>query len=204
MKNTFVIIVGVTILLSKTAYSQDSSRVVCIFKMMPTTLIDTDNSITIGLEVPLKNQWAFQQELGWGNASMNFSEHERKVYPDRNTWRYRTQIRHYIHTFAHPNKQLYLAAEYFRKDVFVSRDSTNTHKAVNGLHAKVGYQSVVDNFVFDAFFGLGFRYVNVTNDNPNAVFYGASTQFQPFKGVLPSLSLGFSIGYQIKKKRSIK
>ncbi len=199
MKTIFTTIVIAIISFLNTAHSQDSSRVVGTVKLMPLALIDADNSLTIGFEIPLKNQWAIQQEFGWGNNQTNVSESVRRMYVNKNIWRYSTQVRCYVHTFARPNKQLYLAAEYFRKDVFVNKESINTHRAINGLHAKIGYQSVVDNFVFDAFFGLGVRHVAVTNDSPVWIFIMPS-ELQTFNGTLPSMALGFSIGHQIKKK----
>jgi hypothetical protein len=86
-----------------------------------------------------------------------------------------------------------------------------THRAISAVHLKFGYQVVVyKNLVIDAFTGIGVREVVVTNDvsaedNLNMGFgsnfaFSSFRRLSPMSATYPSISLGFSIGYQFKKK----
>lgn len=228
MKNAQLII-GFFLVFALNAYSQDSSKVVLILKTMPTTMFDLDNTFTFGAEIPFMKVFSFQQEIGWGNANANVWQNERETYPDKVNWRFRTQFRHYFYEDKTGASRFYWGAEYFRKDVFINQPrsvgrqcnaqtgvcayfetvNVRTHRAINGLHLKIGYQAKIgSHLILDFFTGLGIREVNVSNDvdsqNTNT-FFGRRPLFI-FRSTVPgsetraSIALGFSVGYEIRKK----
>jgi Protein of unknown function (DUF3575) len=215
-------------LYAQIAHSQDNSRVLAIVKTMPTTLFDIDNTVTFGVEVPFNKHWSIQQELGWGNTWLSPWYSERNTYPSKTNWRFRTQGRYYFDEFRNNGGRMYIGMEYFRKDVFVNqlknigRECTSqtatcsyfeeanvrTHRAISALHFKFGYQvAVSERVIIDTFAGFGGREIVVTNnvsaqDNLQNSFQGLFDirSLNPSNRSSPSISFGFSVGYQIKKK----
>jgi len=230
MKN-WKLTIGFFFVFTLNVYSQDSSKVVLILKTMPTTMFDLDNTFTFGVEIPFKKVFSFQQEIGWGNPNLNVWKRERQVYPDRVNWRFRTQVRHYFHENKSHTGRLYWGAEYFRKDIFINQPrstgrqcnaqtrvcayfedvNVETHRAIGGLHLKFGYQGKIsNNVVLDFFMGFGLRNINVSNDadiQDEDFFLGGGIirlDFRPTNlgnYTTPSIALGFSVGYEIKKKK---
>ena len=191
-------------------------------------MFDIDNTFTFGAEIPFQKQYSFQQELGWGNANTNAWDSERSRYPDKTNWRLRTQVRYYFHETKKHSGRFYWGAEYFRKDIFINQVKSigqqcnpntgvcayfeemnvQTHRAINGLHIKIGFQvKNRDNLVFDFFTGFGLRNIKVSNNAPTGginnqldrIFIGFNS-LVPDNYTTPSIALGFSVGYEIKKK----
>jgi hypothetical protein len=85
-----------------------------ILKITPLALFDIDNTIQGGIELPLHNPaWTMQQEFGYGHSAFNLWQGEREQHPDRETWRFRTQIRYYF--LKNNQRSPYIAGEYLLK-----------------------------------------------------------------------------------------
>jgi hypothetical protein len=213
--------------------AQDTIRPAVILKFTPSMLLDPDNTLTLGVEIPLSVRWSVQQEVGWGNAYMNLWD-ERSRYTEKNNWRFRTQLRYY---FEKSNSKLsgsYFALEYFRKEVFIRQYQAigrqcnpltgtcayfeegilRTRRRVSALHGKFGYQWLIpDRMVVDIYIGGGFRNLIVTNDDPlgQANINLIRTNFFNLRSLRPgkyepiaSISAGFSLGILlVQKKRKV-
>ncbi len=210
--------------------AQDTVRPAVILKFTPSMLLDPDNTLTLGAEIPLSRRWSVQQEVGWGNAYMNLWD-ERSRYAEKNNWRFRTQLRYY---FEKPNSKLsgsYFALEYFRKEVFIRQYQAigrqcnpltgtcayfeegilRTRRRVSALHGKVGYQWLIpDRMVVDIYVGGGFRKLIVSNDDPSGQANTNLIQSDLFnlRSLRPgnyepivSLSGGFSLGILLTQKK---
>ncbi len=210
--------------------AQDTLQPVIIIKFIPSMLLDPDNTLTLGTEIPLGHRWSVQQEVGWGNAYMNLWD-ERSRYADKNNWRFRTQLRYY---FAKSDSKLsgsYFALEYFRKEVFIRQYQAigrqcnpltgacayfeegflRTRRRVSALHGKLGYQWLIpDRMVVDIYVGGGFRKLIVTNDDPleQANANLIQTNLFNLRSLRPgnydpivSISAGFSLGILLVQKK---
>lgn len=217
------------VLLSKKSFTQDSTQTSLILKFTPSMLLDLDNTLTLGIEVPLSSLLSVQQEVGWGNSVLNLWD-ERTRYPNKNNWRFRTQVRYIFSKNKSGVGGWYVAVEYFRKEIFIKqlhgfgRDCNpntgtcayfeegllQTRRRISALHGKLGYQWAVPDarVVFDFYLGGGYRRLIVTNNNPlgqtNAVWDG----FFNFRSLRPgkyeptvSLSAGFSLGIFLGQKK---
>ena len=80
-------------LMGKTLWAQDTLRPKIILKTVPTTLIDPDNTLTLGAEIPIATHWSIYQEAGWGNAALSPWE-DGKKFAGKNNFRVRTQGRY--------------------------------------------------------------------------------------------------------------
>lgn len=210
--------------------AQDTLQPALIIKIIPSMLLDPDNTLTLGTEIPLGRRWSIQQEVGWGNAYMNLWD-ERSRYTEKNNWRFRTQLRYY---FEKSNSKLsgsYFALEYFRKEVFIGQYQAigrqcnpltgtcayfeegilRTRRRVSALHGKFGYQWLIpDRMVVDIYVGGGFRKLIVTNDAPlgqtninwtrMGLFNFRSLQPGNYDPII-SLSGGFSLGILLAQKK---
>lgn len=156
----------------------DTLGSIIILKITPLALFDLDNTVQVGLEVPLRNPaWTIQQELGYGHSAFNLWYGERKQYPDRETWRFRSQIRYYFRK--NNQKSAYIAGEYlFKKNseekyesvgmdclsgqfgpcaYFQYRD-VHLGRFVNVFHAKWGGQFTIgERMLMDIYLGAGIR-----------------------------------------------
>jgi len=206
----------------------DTLGSVIILKITPLALFDLDNTVQLGVEVPLKNPaWTLQQELGYGHSAFNLWYNERQRYPDRETWRFRTQIRYY---FLKQNRNSpYMAGEYLLKknseeryeavgmdcatDRFGGRNcayfqnrSVHLARFVNAFHLKLGWQfSIGERMSFDTYVGGGIRALRVKYVGlPSNSFFNGRRDFLTFRndwpgryGPTPSLSAGFHLGYRL-------
>ncbi len=200
---------------------------VIILKITPLALFDLDNTVQIGLEVPLRNPaWTIQQELGYGHSAFNLWYGERIEHPNRETWRSRTQLRYY---FRDQNRNSpYLAGEYLFKlnrekkyesvgmecangqfgpcAYFQNRD-THLGRFVNAFHVKWGWQFPMGKrMTFDTYVGGGIRALNVrylglpedTRRNVNNTdFFDIRTNRIGRYGPMGSFSMGFHLGWRI-------
>lgn len=210
-------------LMGKTLWAQDTLRPKIILKTVPTTLIDPDNTLTLGAEIPIATHWSIYQEAGWGNAALSPWE-DGKKFASKNNFRFRTQGRYY---FSDPYSQRgswYLAAEYYRKEVFIKEyralgrgcnpatggcayfeeGLVKTRRRVSASHVKAGYQVVVPRrLVIDLYLGGGFRKLLVTNDAEegtinnwfwNRDLFNFRTLRPGSYETTPSITGGFSLG----------
>lgn len=213
--------------------AQDTLPPRLIVKVTPSMLLDPDNTLALGAEIPLGRGWSLQQEVGWGNAYMNLWD-ERSRYADKNNWRFRTQLRYY---FTKPASRLvgsYFALEYFRKEIFIRQYQAigrqcnpltgacayfeegilRTRRRVSALHAKFGYQWLIpDRMVVDMYIGAGLRKLIVTNNDPLGqvntnvrdinLFNLRSLRPGHYEPIV-SISGGFSLGILlVQKKRKV-
>ncbi|GHB65201.1 DUF3575 domain-containing protein [Persicitalea jodogahamensis] len=204
----------------------DSLGAIIILKITPLALFDLDNTVQVGLEVPMKNPaWTIQQEAGYGHSAFNLWYGERRQHPDRETWRFRTQIRYY---FRQQNQNSpYLAGEYlFKKNSeekyeSVGVDCTNgpfgpcayfqnraTHlgRFVSAFHVKWGWQFPMgERMTFDTYVGGGIRSLTVrylslpenAQINNGRGFFDFRTDRPGRYGPLPSFSAGFHFGWRL-------
>ncbi len=228
------ILVGLLCALAGFGHAQtprrDSLGSVILLKVTPLALFDVDNTIQVGIELPLPNPaWTVQQEMGYGHSSFNLWYGEREQHPDRETWRFRSQIRYYF--LKQNQRSLYLAGEYlFKKNSeerfdAVGMDCTfgqfgrqcayfqnkNTHlgRFVNAFHFKFGGQFPIgERWFMDAYVGLGLRGLRVRYlgmDNNQQVdqdpgFFSLRTNRPGIYGPFGSASLGIHLGYRLGGK----
>ena len=213
--------------------AQDTIRPAVIVKFTPSMLLDPDNTLTLGVEIPLSSRWSVQQEVGWGNAYMNLWG-ERSRYPDKNNWRFRTQLRYYLSKSSSGLSGSYFALEYFRKEIFIRQYQAigrqcnpatgtcayfeegilGTRRRVSAFHGKFGYQWLIpDRMTVEIYVGGGFRKLIVTNDDPSGQTNTnlGRTDFFNLRSLrpgkyepIPSISGGFSLGILlVQKKRKV-
>ena len=218
------------LLFTSSLQAQDTIRPAAIIKFTPSMLLDPDNTLTLGAEIPLGTRWSVQQEVGWGNSYTNlWDEHSR--YPDKNNWRFRTQLRYYVTKSASKLSGSYFALEYFRKEEFIRQYQAighqcnpatgtcayfeegflRTRRRVSVLHGKFGYQWLVpDRMSIEIYVGGGFRKLIVTNDAPlgQANTNLGRTNLFNLRSLRPgnyapiiSLSGGFSLGILLVQKK---
>lgn len=202
-----------------------------ILKTIPSTLIDPDNTFTLGVEVPLSSRWSVQQEVGWGHHSFNVFSSEREQYPNRQTWRFRPQVRYYFSDISSPNGSFFIALEYFHKMVLtdqvqgVGRDCNpltgacayfeempvRTRRRVSAGHFKWGYAFQSQHrMTLEIYMGLGIRELVVTDNSGGATTNnlwarGGFLSFRPdrpgYYGTMPGVSAGFALGYAFRPRK---
>lgn len=202
-----------------------------ILKTIPSTLIDPDNTFTLGVEVPLANHWSVQQEVGWGHNSFNVLSSEREQYPNRQTWRFRPQVRYYFSDISSPNGSFFIALEYFEKNVLtdgaqaVGRDCNpltgacayfqeipvRTRRRVAAGHFKWGYAFESQHrMALEIYMGLGIRELVVTDNSGGATSNniwnrGGLLSFRPdrpgYYGTMPGFSAGIALGYAFRSRK---
>lgn len=85
------------------AQTNDSLLSAPILKLLPSHIFDIDNSLTLGLEVPLTNKrFSVQGDIGFGRNSLNiwqranFWQGQGRDDVNVETWRTRFQIKYYL------------------------------------------------------------------------------------------------------------
>lgn len=185
-----------------------------ILKFSHLSLLDPHSSIQFAFEHQLGEKTSLQHELGYMTRILYANEDIKKT----RGWRLRNEFRIYLEAEGRNLEGPYFAPEflfihleYDKNEPFgkgcVSPWNCNYYqymdftiqKRVYGVHPKLGYQLVYRSFVLDAYGGLGFRHVRIKNINepPNGMHDGDFFDFRKREGIynLPSLSLGFKIGY---------
>ncbi len=202
-----------------------------ILKTIPSTLVDPDNTFTLGVEVPLSGHWSVQQEIGWGHNSFNAYATERAEYPNRQTWRFRSQVRYYFSDISSPNGSFFLALEYFRKNVltdqmmaigqgcnpltgacaYFQEMPVRTRRQVSAGHFKWGYAFETQHRIaIEIYMGIGIRELVVKDDSDGATSNiiwnrpGLFT-FRPnrpgYYGTMPGVSAGIALGYAFRPRK---
>jgi hypothetical protein len=207
------------------AYPPDSLNRRLVLKVTPLMLFDPDNTLQAGLEVPLRNpRYSFQQEVGYGHAAYALYPTER-AEQNKETWRLRTQLRRYYRQ--NQNGAGYFALEYlFKKNSLrqwraVGRDCASPGQCayfenrqvalgrfVNAWHLKMGWQYLLgDRLNLDLYWGVGVRDLTVRTlslENEELTRDGDFLWFRTnrpgYYGPVPSLSLGFHLGWFLGPK----
>jgi Protein of unknown function (DUF3575) len=212
-------------------YAQADKKIIAVAKFNPSMFFDPDNTITVGSEVLIKGHWTFQQEIGWGNNLFNLWLERRARFPDKNNWRFKTQIRCYFQAVDFSKSQSYWAIEYYRKDNFISQFAgigqecnpltgacayfeegiLKTHRRVSALHFKIGHQWVLsEKMQLDFYFGGGVRGLVIKNNASDAITtlinnssaVGISSTTRPgIYPTFPTVTFGFTLGYLITKQQ---
>lgn len=209
---------------------RDTLGSVIILKITPLALFDIDNTIQGGIELPLHNPaWAVQQEFGYGHSAFNLWQTERELYPDRETWRFRTQLRYYF--LRNNQRSPYIAGEYLlkknseerfqavgidctgdpfnRQCAYFQNRETHLSRIVNAFHLKFGGQFAIgERFYLDIYMGFGLRGLNVrylgldANESaqPANNFFSLRTNRPGTYGPTGSGSFGVHFGYQLGQK----
>ncbi|TDB68167.1 DUF3575 domain-containing protein [Arundinibacter roseus] len=233
MKNGWLI--GFFIFLGMSVQAQrastDSLSSVIMLKVTPLALFDLDNTVQVGIELPLPNPaWTFQQEMGYGHSAFNLWYSERLENPNRETWRFRSQLRYY---FRKRNQQSpYLAAEFlFKKNsreklesigmdctgeffnrqcAYFQNRTTHLGRFVNAFHLKWGWQFYLsERWSMDMYAGAGLRGLKVKYLSPNVDdqpfrdnnFFDVRTDEPGAYGPFPSLSMGLHLSYSLSKNK---
>ncbi len=201
-----------------------------IIKYFPLSLYDVDNTFQFGVEMPIpKSRFSVQQEGGYGHSSTNLWYLVEGDRPDKDIVKSRTQLRFYF--YERSRVRSYVAGEYLFKRItnsdtqWVGKDCANGDcgyfeiqnvkfgRFVNAGHVKAGWQFYFPHrMTVDIFAGFGVRSVNVRTLTPgaeratlndNLLFWGAGfNSTVPYTEVIPSLSLGFSIGFALGRFKS--
>ncbi len=217
------------LLVSASGYAQvlrpDTLGSVVILKITPLTLFDLDNTLQLGLEVPFRDPaWTFQQEMGYGHSAFNLWYNERENYPDRETWRFRSQLRYYFRK--NNQSSPYIAGEYlFKKNSEERTESVGVDcpngrfgpcayfqvkerhlfRFVGAFHVKWGWQFKMGNrWYFDTYVGGGIRALQVRyQDGMDRTDFGwrfrsLFRDSAPGRyGPSPSFSAGVHFGYRL-------
>lgn len=223
---------GALLLLTGTVHAQrvgpDTLGSASYLKITPLALFDIDNTIQVGLELPLPNPaWTMQQEAGYGHSAFNLWQGEREKHPDRETWRFRTQIRYYF--LKQNQRSSYLAGEYlFKKNseerfhavgmdcaegqfgptcAYFRNQETHLGRFVNAFHLKFGGQFPIGKrWMMDLYVGLGIRGLRVrylsavANELPFENIFDIRTNRPGVYEPSGSLSSGFHLGYRLGER----
>lgn len=202
------------------AQQPDSLLARPILKIMPLHLIDPDNSVTMALEIPLKNTpYTIQTEFGYGRTDFNVWSDQRKRYLSKETWRGRLQGRYYF--VQKPKRGTYLALDYFikknniRKETSIGIDCVDGKCAgyekkvvpvgrfVHAINYKIGWQwQVSSKLSLDLYTGLGIRFLSVryldgTVEKYRRLMFLYGTDISGTYGPWAYCNLGLYLGYQL-------
>lgn len=166
-------------LIAQLAVGQDYATLAqrrAIIKVAPLSLFDYDNTLQLGIEVPLSkttNRMSFQQEVGYGHGRFNIWSQGDDFLSNKQTWKFRSQLRFYL--ISKPIARMYLAGEYMFKNVRkwelrevspctygncypVVQQNVHFQKNVTALHVKLGWQFYFKNrTTLDLTTGFGLR-----------------------------------------------
>ncbi len=180
----------------------DSVKLVPILKFAPLSLLDPTPTWQLGIEIPLSLQTSLQQEAGVGRKSSEAQQFANaSVFRSRTEFRYyirdsRWQPRNYKRTGGFDQRVgrlkaisagLYWAGEFLYKRLEKNTRLRNSYV----LHTKFGIQTVFSRTaVFDLYGGIGWRWITERS------FYSSGPSDRDIYSI-PSLSLGFKIGFAI-------
>ena len=159
-------------------------------KVAPVALADPYYpALQIGMEVNLPKRWSIQGEFGYIVKESGLAFFDDLVFPhDRKGFKLRGETRFYTkrkkrrkhrrpHYFnAYNMEGPYIALEYFHAtaqsteyETFVDenyvycREAFIAKRSVNGGHLKFGQQIIENGILFDFFFGIGTKNLNITH-----------------------------------------
>lgn len=196
-----------------------------IIKFAPLALVDFDNAIQFGVEVPLGKGLSVQQDLGYGPKGINGWQSTSDNPAEKQTFKSRTNLRYYY--LERRRMKPYVSAELLLKKVIYSQNKwvgmecserwgpcnyfenkmIKTRRMVGAGHAKAGMQFYFSSRIaLDLFAGVGFRSIKVRSMTslPGNVrvprndnwFENDTPGTNEF---IPSLSLGAHIGIILGK-----
>jgi len=196
-----------------------------IIKFAPLALVDFDNAIQFGVEVPLGKGISVQQDLGYGPKGINGWQSTSDNPAEKQTFKSRTNLRYYY--LERRRMKPYVSAELLLKRVIYSQNKwvgmecserwgpcnyfenkmIKTRRMVGAGHAKAGMQFYFSSRIaLDLFAGVGFRSIKVRSMTslPGNVrvprndnwFENDTPGTNEF---IPSLSLGAHIGIILGK-----
>lgn len=199
-----------------------------ILKFVPLAFFDIDNTVQLGVEVPLKDRrFTIHQELGYGHSVFNpwYINWDNEL--NKQTFRSRSQFRFYFHEWG--AGRMYVAVEYLHKRVTAQQQmwagvncdgnqagcdyhelrDVKGSKIINALHTKVGWHFYLGNRItLDLYVGGGLRLksYNTTPDNVGRVQFGKYGWFDDLDFwedhvLYPSLTTGFQLGIPLGKKK---
>ncbi|MCE7041073.1 hypothetical protein [Dyadobacter sp. CY312] len=227
----FIRIAALFFLVVETSFGQidpEESRKHVILKWSPLSMFDVDNTVQLGVEVPLPDsRFTIQQDVGYGHANFNIWYAEQGPRPNKYTIKTRTQFRFYFHE--RPRFRAYVAGEYLYKKVvnsdvrWIGRDCSETGgcsffenmkvrqgRFVNALHVKAGWQFYISNrTTVDLFVGMGGRRASVRMLTPNVENVNLDSDWNFWRSdindrpeVIPSLAVGFHLGLALGRFKS--
>lgn len=202
-------------------FSFDSVYNSPVLKFSPLSLLDPLPSVQFALEYQVGRKTSIQHEAGY-IINLLYSD---PIYQDAEGLRLRNEVRLYFQPKGNRLEGFYFAPEllfiYFehkRQGIlgFGCEDSFgcdyyqdiyfNAQQQVYALHSKIGFQSIYKRLLVDLYTGLGYRYVRVRNRNLHLNLIDVEEEFFDFRKDegdyhMPSLSLGFKIGYVLNRKQ---
>lgn len=209
-------------------FDVESTKRHVIIKYSPLPMFDFDNTIQLGVEVPLgKGNFSLQQDLGYGPSRMSAWQYNNDDDPDKQTFKSRTHLHWYymerrrMRAYVGPEvlfkKVVYRETQWAGKECdgpygpcgFFQSQDVRVDKNVVAVHARFGWQFIKTNrFVFDVFTGIGFRHMFVTSHSPgipDSEVQGVDDIWEllsPNESDLrPSAVLGFHLGIILGKYR---
>lgn len=209
-------------------FDVESAKRHVIIKYSPLPMFDFDNTIQLGVEVPLgKGNFSLQQDLGYGPSRMSAWQYNNDDDPDKQTFKSRTHLHWYfmerrrMRAYVGPEvlfkKVVYRETQWAGKECeglygpcsFFQSQDVRVDKNVIAVHARFGWQFIKTNrFVFDVFTGIGFRHMFVTSHSagiPDSEVHSVDDMWEllsPNESDLrPSAVLGFHLGIILGKYR---
>jgi hypothetical protein len=166
-------------------FDVESAKRHVIIKYSPLPMFDFDNTIQLGVEVPLGNgNFALQEDLGYGNSTFS-AWYDGDNRPDKQIFKSRTHLRWYF--MERRRMRAYIGPEVLYKKVvyrdkqwagrdcngpfgpcsFFQSQNVRVDKNVVASHARFGWQFITPSrFTFDLFAGVGFRHIFATSHSP--------------------------------------
>lgn len=217
-KNILFLFLFLLILLSarNSSAKDDFHYTKLAFKFAPLALVDWVSvpSVTGGLEYFINPQYSLEATYGWVFNPQIPNLRAPKGFKTN------AELRKYLHPERNKKLRMYFALEYFYRSLSYGTNNSfgdsihyneeyNVKKNVWGLNTKFGFQlTILHRALLDVYAGPGIRFKNVRHYNrshPEDAFYSfewIASQDRDRAGsyVVPSLALGFKIGYILFKR----
>ncbi len=206
-------------------FDVESAKRHVIIKYSPLPMFDLDNTVQVGVEVPLGNgSFAFQEDLGYGNSTFS-AWYDDDNRPDKHIFKSRTHLRWYF--MERRRMRAYFGPEILYKKVvyrdnqwagrdcndpfgpcsFFQNQKVRVDKNVVASHARFGWQFITPSrFTFDLFVGVGFRQIFSTSHSPGIPdseirsIHDNWEDLDPNENEIhPSAVLGFHLGIVLGK-----
>ncbi|CAG5074556.1 hypothetical protein DYBT9623_05243 [Dyadobacter sp. CECT 9623] len=227
MRNNYLLVLAFCLILTRVSAQVDAQTASdhVIIKYSPLPMFDFDNTIQVGVEIPLgKSGVTLQQDLGFGRSTFSAWYTESTNVPDKTTYKSRTTLRYYY--FTKRRVRGYFGGEFmfkqvvYRQNQWVGMDCSGfggcgyfenkdvrIARVVGAGHGKIGWQFYFPSrLTMDLFAGMGMRSIKVRTLTPglNDAFVRGPDEFWASstpgtRDFVPSLVLGFHLGIVLGK-----
>ncbi|WP_353720792.1 hypothetical protein [Dyadobacter sp. 676] len=186
MRFAIIVILACLSHYSVAQFDVESARRHVIVKYSPLPMLDLDNTIQFGVEIPLgKGNFALQQDLGYGPPALSSWRVEQREIPDKQTFKSRTHLRWYFvekrRMRAYMGPEVLYKKVAYRENQWIGRDcvggfgpcsffqnqDVRLDKNVVAGHARIGWQFITPSrLTIDLFTGVGFRHISTASHTP--------------------------------------